>query len=86
MRQQGDEMENMKQRFYKLTCIKRQQVFNKTKQKTLTQQQQQQQKRQKINKRHEKWTYPKKFELSLSNASRCDGGCQSSKIEVKNEL
>jgi hypothetical protein len=43
-------------------------------------------KRQKCNTRHGKRAYPKTAELNVPTAPRCDVGCQSYKVDVRNEL
>ena len=41
---------------------------------------------QKCNIGHGKKAYPKNVELSMPTAPRCDVGCQSCKVDVRNDL
>ena len=43
-------------------------------------------KRQKCSTRHGKRAYPKIAELNVLTALRCDVGCQSYKVDVRNEV
>jgi len=43
-------------------------------------------KRLKRSKRHENQTYPENFELNVLKTPRCNVGCQSSKVDVRNGL
>ena len=42
-------------------------------------------KRQKCNTRHGKWAYPITNESNVPKSPRCDVGCQSYKVDVRNE-
>jgi len=41
--------------------------------------------RQKCNTRYRKWAYPKTTELNVTTTPICDVGCQSYKVDVRNE-